>query len=375
MRIGRVGVAESTALLTIYTGTQVFLNYPSRIAEESASAGWIVPLVSGVIVLGAFLITYAALKRFPGESVIHVVDRMLGPYVGIAVTLLFALLFLTQTALVMREFTETVVTTVLPETPSTIVAFTFMVVVVYFAYSGLEGLTRISIFLIYFLGIGLFALLVLPLTWFNPHLLQPIWGRGISNILTSGLVNISQFMNVLILAIIYPYVRRREQFLQIGVVSIALTAVLFSAVIAIFVGTFSGAASGTVPFPLYQLARLIYVGRFIQRLESVFVFLWTAAAVIQMGLGLWMTAHLYASAFRMPTYRPLLFPLALLLFVLAGLPPDFPTVLALSKRILEPYGWIGSIALPMVLSVVVALIDRFRQRSSGRRAEQGGGAR
>lgn len=360
--MGRVGTAELTALLTIYTGTQVFLNYPARVAEESVSAAWMVPLVSGVVALLFFWILYAALKRFPGEDLLRAAERVLGVIPSAVMALLFAAIFLLQTALVMREFTETVVTTVLPETPSAVIAFLFMGVVVYYAYKGLEGLTRMSILLAFFLGAGILLLLAMSLTWFNPHLLEPLWGRGGANILSSGLMNTSQFMNLLILAIVYPAVRRRGQFFQIGSLSIALTAILFSAVVAVFVGTFSGAPNGTVPFPLYQLARLIYLGRFVQRLEAVFVFLWTAGAVIQMGFGLWMAAYLYASVFRMPVYRPILFPFALLLLVLANLPPDFPTVLDVSRRIFEPYGWIFSIGVPTAAAWTTVAVDALKNR-------------
>ncbi len=357
--IGRVGIIELTALLTIYTATDVFLSFPSRVASEGQSMAWAIPLISGVIDLLSFFIVHICFKRFPGENILQVLTRTMGRFITILAALVFILFFLTQTALVMREFTETVVTTVLPATPTGVVTLAFLVVVVYYAHKGLEGLTRTAMIFSYVFLIGLALLLILPLPWFNASLLLPFWGRGLTSTLWFGMINTSLFCNVLILSIMYPAIRNRNKFVYIGVVSIILAALIFSVVVLVFLGIFTVAPMGKIPFPLYQLARVIYVGRFVQRMESIFIFLWVAAAVIKMGFGLWLAAYLYAQAFDMPVYRPLLAPFSLLLYVLSFLPPDFPTVLAISAQIFEPYGWTVSVALPVLLAILVALVDHF----------------
>ncbi|PWI58098.1 GerAB/ArcD/ProY family transporter [Sulfoacidibacillus thermotolerans] len=366
---GRVGVIELTALLTIYTATDVFLSFPSRVAYEGQSMAWAIPLVSGVIVLAAFFIVHFCFTRFPGENILQVLTRLFGRVVTLPIALIFTVFFIAQTALVMREFTETVVTTVLPSTPTALIALSFLVVVVYYAHKGLEGLTRTAMIFSYIFVIGLGLLLLLPLSWFDSSLLLPLWGRGVKATLWFGTMNTSLFCNVLILSFMYPSIRNRNQFVYIGAVSILAAALIFSVVLVVFIGTFAVAPLGRVPFPLYQLARVIYVGRFIQRLESIFVFLWVAAAIIKMGFGLWLSAYLYAYAFHMPVYRPLLFPFALLLYVLSFLPPDFPTVLALSAHVFEPYGWTVSVAFPVFLALLAAFIDYLKHRRRPRSKE------
>lgn len=368
---GRVGVVELTALMTVYSSTEIFLSMPSRIAVEGAGFAWAIPLVSGMLVTIAFLIVHFCLKRFPGENLLQVISRLFGRFTALPIALVFALLLLTQTALVTREFTETVVTTVLPATPSAVIAFTFLLVAFYYAYKGLEGLSRTALLFSYFCLVGIALLLILPLSWFDVRLLLPIWGHGIGNTLWFGAINSSLFFNVLFLSILYPTLRNRDHFLYVGVISTIVTAVIFSIVLVVFLGTFAPAVSGKVPFPMYQLARVIYVGRFVQRLEAIFVFLWTAAAVIKMGFGLWMVAYLYALGFGMPLYRPLLAPVTLQLYVLSFLPPDFPAVLALSASVFEPYGWLVGVALPVLLAVAAVIGDWWRKRRGNGRSVSG----
>ncbi len=364
---GRVGVVELTALMTVYSSTEIFLSMPARIAVEGAGFAWAIPLVSGVLVTVAFLIVHFCLKRFPGENLLQVISRLFGRLTALPLALLFALLLLTQTALVTREFTETVVTTVLPATPSAVVAFTFLLAAFYYAYKGLEGLSRTALLFSYACLVGVALLLILPLSWFDARLLLPFFGHGVGTTLWFGAINTSLFFNVLFLSMLYPTLRNRDRFLYVGVISTLVTALVFSIVLVVFLGTFTAAASGNVPFPLYQLARVIYVNRFVQRLEAIFVFLWTAAAVIKMGFGLWMVAYLYALGFGMPLYRPLLAPLTLQLYVLSFLPPDFPAVLALSASVFEPYGWIVGVGLPVFLAVAAVLMDWWKRRRGNRR--------
>lgn len=368
LRTGRVGVAELTALLTIYTATDVFLSYPARVAAETATSAWMIPLVSGAVVLAAFLIMHACMRRFPDHDILQLADRFLTPYVALPLTLLFVAFLFLQTALTMREFTETVVTTVLPATPAVLIALLLLLVSLYYAHKGLEGLTRVAVLLSVVFAVGLAALLLLPMTWFDARLLLPFVGRGIAPTLYYGVLNSSMFLNVLMLAVTYKSVRNQQHFLRAGTVSIVVTAVLMSLVVVVYLGTFGSAPTGRTPFPLYQLARLIYVGRFVQRMEAVFVFLWVAAAVVKMGCGLWFTAYLYAAAFRMPVYRPLLYAIALSLFIISFLPPDLMTVQALSSQYVERYGWIVTVAIPVSIVATAYIIDRVKQASSQRRA-------
>ncbi|MCY0875251.1 MAG: endospore germination permease [Firmicutes bacterium] len=365
IRTGHAGVAEWTVLLTIYMATDVFLSYPSRVAQEAAEAAWMVPLISGAIAALAYVAIHWMMKGHPTESLLDIVERALTPVGSIVVGLIGFAYFVLQTALVMREFTETVVATVLPETPAAVVTILFLMIVMYYAYKGLEGMTRVAILISAFLVIGFGLLLILPLTWFHSYLLTPILGKGLGAVALNGLTNTSMFAGVFILAVMRSSVRNQRHTLRIGLISTLASALIMSVVLLLFVGTFAVAVTGKVPFPMYQLARLIYVGRFVQRVESLYVFIWTAAAIMKMGLGLWIAAYLYARAFHMPTMRPLILPMGMMLFVLSFLPPDFTTVIQLSGELLERFGWAVTIALPVIALLVATIVASIRRRAHG----------
>lgn len=360
-RIGRLGAPELTALLIIYSVSDVFLSYPSRIITEGATAGWMIPLFAGIVVLMVWLGIDWMLKK---SGSLNVVDSLAAfvPFPVISVGLVVLSVFiLLQTSLILREFTEAIVATVLPKTPPIIIALTFLLTVLYLSSKGIEAISRTALMFMYFFIAGTILLLVLPLSWVQAVQLLPIWGNGIKNVVEYGWLNTSTYFQVLLLLLLAPALRKESMRTKAGIYSIIASSLLVSAFVMVLLGTFTFPVADKMTYPIYQLSRVIYVSRFIQRLEAIFVFLWTSAAVIKMGLGLWLTAYLFAYAQKIPVYRPLLFIFALILFILTFLPPDLPTVLGLAGSIYETYGGIITILFPLIVVAMVYFYNRKRR--------------
>ncbi|MBX6395450.1 MAG: GerAB/ArcD/ProY family transporter [Alicyclobacillaceae bacterium] len=115
------------------------------------------------------------------------------------------------------------------------------------------------------------------------------------------------------------------------------------------------------PFPFYQMARLVYLGRFVQRLETVFGFLWVMTAAIYMAAGLWGATQSLAQAWDLPVYRPLVFPVAVLVFGIASLPADYPQTTSLTNVYLRSWGWVMLLGMPAALWLGAVLNRRRRK--------------
>lgn len=362
LRTGRVGGLELGALLTVYGSTDIFLSFPSRLAQHGAQGAFFIPVLSALLMLVALFIVFLLQRSAAKRNWLESLEENLTHFLTMPIALALSLYFLLQTALNAREFAETIITTVLPVTPTSIIILLLLLTVFYYAMAGYEGFTRVSILLGTVMLVGLIVLTLLPMTWFRRDLLFPILGNGPLALATSSFRNTGEFPQLLLVMILAATLRNHKHTLRVGVISISFSAVIMSVVLLVFIGTFAEAVTGAVPFPLYQLARVIYVGRYIQRLESIFVFLWISAAVIKLGFGLWLTGYLYAHAFRMPLYRPLLPMFIVLIYVIAFLPPDLPTVQMLYENYFERYSWIVTLALPVGLAAIARLIEWVKSR-------------
>jgi spore germination protein KB len=365
-----VGAKELIAMLILFVATNAFLMYPRYVSGSAFEAAWMEPVISGLGTLILFLIVERLLsKYFPGMDVVEVSVEAFTKWGAILIAIVFAAYFLLSTASVMRQFTENVITTVLPTTPLFIVSAVFVVAAGYIAHAGLEGICRTAYFVLPILVIGTLGLCLLTANWWKPMLLLPIWGTGIGHVLYGSVRYSSIFANVLLLCVIYPHAHDPRSFRSIGAISIVVSMVLLVAFIVTYHMVFPAAETGKTSFPLYQLARMIYLGRFIQRFESVFVFLWVTAALVKMAVTLWGAAYLLAKALDWPTLRPAIPALGCISFMLSVWGDSIVTVLQLDERYLIGWGWTIVFALPLLI-VFSAIIKRKLQSGGKRRKVQ-----
>jgi spore germination protein KB len=367
IRTGHVGKRELFALLTVFAGTDVFLSYPQQMVARGAQAAWMIPLISMLFALFFFALMGRIVRKY-GQGSFYPQRGGRGIGVGLIAGSLFVSYFVLVTASEMRQFTETVVTTVLPKTPVGFVALPFLLVITYFAYMGIEGLTRVAFVTGPWLLLGLVLLLLTNLNWAHPAYLLPFWGNGLEETLVQGVHFSSMYSNILILSLLAPLLREKEDVFKVGTQSIVTVTCIYALVALVFVMVFTAEAAGKMPFPLYQFARLIYLGRFFQRLESAFVFIWVACAVIKMATGLWICSYLTANIWKMPAYRPLVLAFALIIFALSFLPKNFPETLRYDVTYLLDWGWIFVLVLP---TWIVLLANRSKRKEEAHETETG----
>jgi len=359
----RVGAKELTALLTVFTATHMFLDYPSYVSAKGMEATWMEPLLSGIGTLILFLIVEAVLsRRFPGMDIIEVCKITFGRFAAILIALIFAVYFILVTASVVRQFTENVVTTVLPSTPIIVISILFLLTVGYTAYCGLEAIARTALIVLPVLIVGVFLICFFTMNWWQPQQLLPIWGAGRKSIIWGSIKYASIFSNILLLCIIYPHLHQVKSLRKVGVTSIVSSTLLLTAFLLAYHMVFPAIQTDKVSFPMYQLARMIYLGRFIQRLESLFIFLWVAAAVIKMAICLWAAAYTLSSALKWQTFRPAIPALGLIVWSISMLWENLVSAMKFDEHILTPYGGYVVFGLPLFIVLMAAIIDGPRRR-------------
>ncbi|WP_206830175.1 GerAB/ArcD/ProY family transporter [Alicyclobacillus fructus] len=362
-RDAKVPAAEMTAMLIIFVATNAFLTYPRYISFSAYEAAWMEPIFSGALTLALFyLVEWIMRKHFQNLDIVEISKEVFGRFGAILIALVFALYFLCSTAAVMREFTENVVSTVLPSTPLLLVGAVFMFAVGYIAYAGIEGICRTAFIFLPILLVGLVGVCLMTVNWWRPYLLLPLWGTGPMRVLMGAMQYSSIFANVLLLTIIFPHVNNPRKMRRIGAVSIIVSTLLLVFLVVSYHMVFPAAETGKTSFALYRLARMIHMGPFFQRLESVFIFLWVTAATVRMAVTIWGSAYLLSKAFSWPTYRPAVPAIVLLSFSLGMWPQNWMDVIEFDGTYLLKWGWIVVFAIPVAV-LLSGWMKRSRRKS------------
>jgi len=362
---GHIGYREGIALTVILISGKIYTGFPRVMVEEGKTAAWLLVLLSTALSVVAFLPIPHLLARFPGKSYYEVVEEVAGPYLGVLALVLSSGFYLFLLGILVREFAEIVASTVLPFTPISVITIALLLVMAYGAYAGLEPLTRTAWILAPWILAGLLAVLLLSLRWAKFQYLLPFWGAGIPSLLKSSVFRTSLFVEVLLLPLLVPHLREPQRLAVMGIWSIVISGIVMSFVVLLFVTVFPVRAAVNVLFPVFQMARIMFLGRFFQRMESLFIFVWVISAAVQLAGVLQATALALARIMKLPVYRPLIFPLSVLTFAIAFIPPDLPAAIRIDDEFLRYYGAITAFGLTTTV-YVVALIRGKGRKARGR---------
>ncbi|MCL4516757.1 MAG: spore germination protein [Firmicutes bacterium] len=349
---GRVGTPEVYAMTIILLSGKIFLALPQQMAKLGTTAGWMIVAVATVAGLAGFGIIAALMRRFPDHSIVEVSEQVAGTFFGLVASLAFFAFFLALTIIILRQFTETVISTVLPQTPISIVTAIFVIALVFGCYQGLEAITRLALLASPFLLLGAITILLMSMPFANFDYLFPFWGVGLPKVLTTGVKHSAFMSEILILPLIYPALRDHGRFTSIGLGSVSVSGVLMALYSAQLLAVFSVAEASRSAFPAYQLARLIWFGRFVQRVESVFIFMWVLTGLLQMTIALYGATVTLSRLLHLSVYRPLLPAMGIIVYTLGFVPPNFPTIVRLDTEIIHVYGSIVSFGIPLILLVI-----------------------
>lgn len=355
IKTGSFGPAEAIILLAISNIARMFLPYPGILTETGASAAWMMPLGGLAIALAGFYLMYLVLKKNPGQTVIEITEQAFGSVVGILFNLVTVGFFIAVGALFAREFAEAIIVAALPRVPVSVISLAYLGMGVLGAYLGVEALARTARLSYPYIFGGILLLLLALIPKWDVSGLFPLFGNGPINVFGLGTLSTAGVTEIIFAAVIIQSTGGIQSFRLIGYRSMLLG---FSALIAVLLVmnlSFHWGSMAEITLPFYQMARNIYLGRFFQRVESVFVIIWSIVAFIKIAVTLYGGAVALTRTLKLPDYRPLLWPLILIMFMLSLLSPDLPTTVKLDADWLRIYALIPNYLLPLLILAVFSL--------------------
>jgi spore germination protein KB len=329
MKANKIGYRETLTLLVIMITCKIFLSFPRNMAVLGDSTAWLIVLLSGLYSLVGFIFIRRLLVKYPADNIFEISRRTAGRFVGSGLNFLIFLYFLTSSSLLTREFAESFILAILPRTPISVITIIFLVLMIYSVLLGIETLSRLAWFFGPYLLIGLMTIIAFS-KQADVQMLLPILGQGPLALIKNSILQMSSYSEILLLAVIAPLLGDRKQLGKIGFFSLIISNLILTGLTAIVILTFNYTETKGLAFPVFQLTRLISIGEFVQRVESFFVFLWFLTATIGMSGLFYGTVVGFSESFQIRDHRPLVFPLAILVFTLSIIPQSMSEAVHLS---------------------------------------------
>lgn len=354
---GNFGTYEAICLTTLLMINKIFYTSVSGIVEILGTAAWYGTIISCIVTLFFFYLLYLLMKRFPGHNITQIFEIVLGKFVGKIVTLSFCSYMVYFSASTLREFIEMIKVYNLPYTPPSFLIFTFLIVSSIIAYYGLEGIARISAIVFIPIILGMIIILLLNIHYYDLDYLKPFLGYGMKKTVVTGTLRSSAYDEIIILAIIINSIGLKS-FKKAGVLSIIITGITFTVNLICYLMAFSYTMGRENLSGLFQLSIIIYINRFIQRLESIFLFIWVVSSLIAVSIAFYIAISLYCKAFKISNHRPIILQFAFLTFMVALLPKNISEVIEINIKFLRQYSMLFVYTVPIIVLIFAIIFKK-----------------
>lgn len=355
---GHIDARQAVALLWLAASGKVLLTIPTLLVAEGFSASWLIPLGSATIAAAAILPGLALMKRFPGRSLAGAAEEAVGPIAGRAAGLVLAAFLAADAALVLRQFSDAFGIVILPRTPIPVITLVLVLAAVYSAYTGLESIGRLSMFLVPWLLV-FYALAqtgrVQDLSFAR---LMPFWGPGPGNLAVQALEHTGLYSELLTLLILIPYLRKPAVGRALAFWVIGLTAAVMILVQVSVLAAFDVLGHDQLLYPVIHLAHLVRLGRLDVSVEPLIVLLWIFIAAVKVSVVLWTLGTHLAETLRLPQFKPLLPIVAVIALAGSKFPGGPQETIDLYHASVTHVGGVAVFALPGLLWLAAVLRGR-----------------
>ncbi len=355
---GKIGMYEAISFLSIITINKIFFTSVGSIINQTGTAAWYTTLISCMTTLIVFFLVYLLLKRFPGEDLTAIFENVTGKFIGKLLILAICAYCVFNSGSTLREFVEMIKVYNLPYTPTSLIISAFLAVSLIIARFGFQALSRICALCFIPSLAGLGFILLLSSNSFNLNLLNPIGGHGLGTTLKYGLSRSSAYFEFILLAYTINTLGGYREFKKAAMSCILISGAVFSISLFCYMTIFGYASGSENISGIFELSRSIYFNRYIQRLESIFLFIWVISSVLTTTASYYISLLLYCKAFRIKDHKPVLLPFAILVYIVAILPESMQEVTQKNIVFLRQYSLYIMYLIPIAVLFLAIILRK-----------------
>lgn len=292
----KIGTWEAVATLGCISLIPILLTIPTYDAESFGTATFAHNIYSAIITLIVISILLKLYKGFENMDTLDIVQYGVGKWAFVLCGLLLIAYLFILCVLTFSEFTQNLQNVIFPDAPQEYVGILFGIAIIISLYLGIRGIFRTASLIAPLIGFAFLMMFIILYKDVDLTNFTPIFGNGVSNFWAQGLNRIGRFEGVFYFLLISPYVKSQA---KTAYLSFLQTALLVLPTIFLLIGIIPYPSIIENYFPIFELTRLISLGRFIQRVDSVFILLWILATFVYMSLTIYFLILYVQKVFKL----------------------------------------------------------------------------
>ncbi|MBE0466926.1 MAG: endospore germination permease [Candidatus Desulforudis sp.] len=343
-------------VLTLVLSTALLL-LPNTLAVKTAQSAWLAPWFALPVAVFVACLVIALHRRYPGQTPVEYAPRILGRPLGKAVGLMYVLFFFHMAATNIQEHSMFLDSTILITTPGAVFYGSLAVLAVYLLWQGLHVLVHLNQLIVPIALATLLVLLLMVSPNMEPGHLAPLVSYGgLPDLLAGSVISAGWLSLVFGLSMLLPYVKPEVRVGRAAVGGLVITTFFLSLLIAGIIAVFNAAETTRLQFPVYSLARFVFIGEFFNRLDPLSVLVWVAAVSVKFGFWFFIAVAGLAQLTGVKSTRGLLPAAAFFVAALSTLLYDNVAQLTTALAEIMPlYFLTVQVGMPTVLFVAAVL--------------------
>lgn len=358
-RVGKMGIAEGIALVFSLVIPRLFLSNLSDVIQESGQLLWLSMLIYTLIPLLVFYMMIYVNNRVSGD-IVAVCQHLVGKLGAWIIMSAYIAMFFANSALLLRQYAEYTLITALPQVDFQLVIIWYAVTIGIICFLGIEALCRTGYIMLPLLVGSLILVFVLVSPFYIVYNLTPWQGNGIMPAVRLG-INGAGFsigiLSLVFLASAFQNVKTMKSIALYAMGGVAMLRIVFTLV---YIMVFGVGAGMEKAMPFFELARLVYLNQYIQRIEALFVLVWVIIGLLSIAGFLYIGLYLIVILLKLPTLRPLVPVGVIIVANLAMLPSDIGRAVEMDKLIVQ-ISKLGIYIFPGILFIMTLLKKRRKK--------------
>ena len=274
MSKSKIGTVEAIFIVLTIVISHSVLSLPRNLISQTKSATIINIVFLTAIAIGFAFLIYKLMKNFAGSDIIDISEYLGGKTLKNIIGIIFITHFIVCSSILLRNFCESLQLVYFQMTDIIFILLLFIIAMCIANSLGFNVTLKANLIILPAALISIIIIFVTNFKNFDPQKIFPILGDGVYNTFVLGLLNLVSFGGIIALYFIPPHLKEPQKLKIIAITSMLITGIYILLCVAILLFIFPAFTSINEVMPLYSAARYISFGTFIQRLESIFLFVW-----------------------------------------------------------------------------------------------------
>lgn len=300
----------SSIIINLITVKMLF-TYPRYIVQKCENSAWLAVLLATVAACGIYYITQKLYTSCGKVSILSQAEYLGGKAFKIFIGLILYIVIATDIVPMIRACPEAVKTALLQNSNMIDIVVILAIGILLGTYNGIEALGRAASIFLPFAAAFMFAFFLMVIPHFDVNNLFPL---SLKKTAINGSSALSIFSDIIVINLLMPYCGDSKTIKKGGFSAIIISGIAGFLITISYCLVFSYPVSSYFISPMYQLARIINIGMFFQRLEAAFEFIWTISNLFYTSVYLFVLCDIFKHCFNLKSYRPIVFPVMVLLF-------------------------------------------------------------